>query len=128
MLEFTLCSVACLALGILLNVEDPRASSTLASVVLLGLYLIYTIAGFTAQIHDAWKSPSQEEYARLLKEAKLRLRTMDGEAADGEAGGNEDERQMTPVSSYTTAAEQPATGSRMNETEKSMARGINDIE
>ena len=84
LLEFALCSIACIALGILLNVETTGGGYTIASIFLLGAQGVYSAVGYAASMKGAWGKWSEEDYARLFEEAVRRREAPVGE--DREAG------------------------------------------
>jgi hypothetical protein len=82
LLEFALCSIACIALGILLNVETSGASYTIASIFLLGAHAVYSAVRYAASMRGAWGKWSEEDYTRLFEEARRAA----GEGRVAEAG------------------------------------------
>jgi hypothetical protein len=115
LLEFFTNSCAGLALGILLNSEDPNPGTTIAGIVILTCYAAYKVVGFVGHIYDNRLTPSTEEYSELLEEARAKV----GEATAG-VGGSELPRRIS-TSSYRTASSHPVTGF---EHEKTVSRGV----
>ncbi|KAF2661827.1 hypothetical protein K491DRAFT_388332 [Lophiostoma macrostomum CBS 122681] len=70
LLEFALCSVACIALGIVLNVQSSSAGYTVASILLLAMHAVYSAVGSWAGSRDArgWGRWKEGDYRRLVAE------------------------------------------------------------
>ncbi|KAH7119139.1 hypothetical protein B0J11DRAFT_86453 [Dendryphion nanum] len=70
LLEFFVSSIFSLALALLLNVEGQRDVSTIASLVLFGIYMVYTATGLVADMKDAWLEASDSDYQRWLADVR----------------------------------------------------------
>jgi hypothetical protein len=71
LIEFGCCSMVSAALGILVYIEGPRTWTTIASLILFGLCLVYKLAGYAAYFIETWFVIDDTDYKRLMTEAKV---------------------------------------------------------
>jgi hypothetical protein len=70
--EFLVNSGCSLAFGILINIDDPRATGTITSVVILACYLVNEGINLSFDVKDAWLPVTAGEYERVLLEVRKR--------------------------------------------------------
>ncbi|KAJ8114896.1 hypothetical protein OPT61_g3338 [Boeremia exigua] len=80
LVEYTVCSVVSAALGILVYIEGSGRWTTIASIVLFGLCLVYKFFDYAAYIPEAWFDVSEADYKRLMTETRNRTEHLVGTA------------------------------------------------
>ncbi|KAH6633104.1 hypothetical protein C7974DRAFT_164717 [Boeremia exigua] len=70
LVEYTVCSVVSAALGILVYVQGSSEWTTITSIVLFGLCLVYKFFDYVSYVPEAWFEVSEVDYKRWLKEAR----------------------------------------------------------
>jgi len=80
--EFVVMSGVALALGMLLNVQSR--DTIVATFILFGLWIVYSLSGIMSDVKDSWQKISEEDYQRLLKAARSH-KDLDQEDSTAEA-------------------------------------------
>lgn len=73
LVENTACSLVSAALGILVYIEGSGGWTTIASLILFALALVYNAFDSAACVLEAWFQVSEKDYRRLMAEAKTAL-------------------------------------------------------
>lgn len=72
LIEFAVCTCVSAALGILVYMQGSRKWTSIASVTLFGLCLVYKILDYASYIPDSLFNISEADYKRLAMEARSR--------------------------------------------------------
>ena len=95
-LEFSVCCIAGIALGILLNTTATGYGYTVGSILLLVARGVYSFSRVSANVRSAWGRWGEGEYERLYREAIRKSEGRDigmgGEDRDGDHGARGEKR------------------------------------
>lgn len=70
LIEYIACSLVSAALGILVYIEGSREWTTIASLILFALALVYKAFDCAAYVLEAWFRVNEADYRRLIREAR----------------------------------------------------------